>query len=152
MLVVYVSNAIGFILDDTTMQSFAIMASNPIMGLIGGPGYGFEHISVPLIIVGIYGLYIMLATALMSITTISRHTRIEEQTRTGRANTRQRGRAACTAHSDTHRGCGHEHSYVFRRRWRVLFFRGPAGFSWSRVALQYKCGSSGARLWRGSPP
>ncbi len=83
MLVVYVSNAIGFILDDTTMQSFAIMASNPIMGLIGGPGYGFEHISVPLIIVGIYGLYIMLATALMSITTISRHTRIEEQT--GRA-------------------------------------------------------------------
>ncbi|MFT3944673.1 MAG: hypothetical protein QM705_12755 [Ancrocorticia sp.] len=83
MLVVYVANAIGFILDDATLQSFAIMASNPIMGLIGGPGYGFENISVPIIIVGVYGLYMMLATALMSITTISRHTRIEEQTGRG---------------------------------------------------------------------
>ena len=35
-LVVYVSNAIGFILDDTTMQSFAIMASYNMMGLSGG--------------------------------------------------------------------------------------------------------------------
>ncbi|MFT0846276.1 hypothetical protein VR010_00800 [Actinomycetaceae bacterium L2_0104] len=80
---VYVANALGTVLDEATLQSFAIMASNPIMGLIGGPGYGFEHIDLPKIIVGIYGLYFMLAMALMSILTVSRHTRVEEQT--GRA-------------------------------------------------------------------
>lgn len=83
IMMVYVANALGFILDDTTLQSFAIMGSNPIMGLIGGPGFGFDHISLPKIIVGMYGLYFMLGTALMSIMTISRHTRLEEQT--GRA-------------------------------------------------------------------
>ena len=80
---VYVANALGTILDDATLQSFAIMASNPVMGLIGGPGFGFESIDLPKIIVGVYGLYFMLAVALMSILTVSRHTRVEEQT--GRA-------------------------------------------------------------------
>ena len=80
---VYVANALETVLDEGTLESFAIMASNPVMGLIGGPGFGFDDISLSKIIVGIYGLYFMLATALMSILTIARHTRVEEQTGRG---------------------------------------------------------------------
>lgn len=83
LMMVYVANALGVILDDKALQSFAIMGANPIMGLIGGPGFGFDHIDLPKIIVGMYGLYFMLGAALMSIMTVSRHTRLEEQT--GRA-------------------------------------------------------------------
>lgn len=76
---VYVANALHVVLDQESLQSFAIMASNPVMGLIGGPGFGFDDITLPKVIVGVYGLYFMLAAALMNILTISRHTRVEEQ-------------------------------------------------------------------------
>src|SRR5699024_9545814 len=46
-------------------------------------GYGYEDITVGRLLVGMYGGYMMIGAALMSIMTVSRHTRVEEQT--GRA-------------------------------------------------------------------
>lgn len=79
MMMVYFANAIGLILDEAAVQSFAALVRNPVIALIGGPGYGFDEITVGRIVVGIYGVYLMLGAALMSILTLSRHTRAEEQ-------------------------------------------------------------------------
>ncbi|HZD23554.1 MAG TPA: ABC transporter permease, partial [Acidimicrobiia bacterium] len=51
-----------------------------VVAIFGGPGYGFENINFPIFFVGVYGLYIILMAALMSILMVSRHTRVEEQT------------------------------------------------------------------------
>lgn len=83
MMLAYFANALGLVLDEKALRSFAAFAANPVMALIGGPGYGFEDITVGRFLVGMYGAYLMIGAALMSITTISRHTRVEEQT--GRA-------------------------------------------------------------------
>lgn len=83
-LMVYFAVAIdGIVDDDEALESMATMASNPVMALIAGPGYGFDDLTVPRLLAGMYGLYILLGAAFMSITTLSRHTRVEEQT--GRA-------------------------------------------------------------------
>ncbi|GAA1815126.1 ABC transporter permease [Brevibacterium celere] len=79
----YFSNAIALVLDGSSLEAMTVFAKNPVMGLITGPGYGFDDITVPRFIVGMYGVFLMLGAALMSILTISRHTRSEEQT--GRA-------------------------------------------------------------------
>lgn len=83
LMLAYYANALGTILDEAALQSFTALAMNPVMALIGGPGYGFDDITVGRIIVGIYGVYLMIGAGLMSIMTVSRHTRVEEQT--GRA-------------------------------------------------------------------
>lgn len=82
-MLAYFANALGLVLDEEALESFAVLASNPVMALIGGPGYGFDDITTARFLVGLYGAYLMIGAALMSILTISRHTRVEEQT--GRA-------------------------------------------------------------------
>lgn len=82
-LLAYFGLALGLVLDETALASFAAFAATPVMALIGGPGYGFDEITTARFLVGLYGGYLMIGTALMSITTVSRHTRVEEQT--GRA-------------------------------------------------------------------
>lgn len=57
--------------------------SGPVGALLGGPGYGFDDLTVERLIVGVYGLYFLLIAALMNILLVSRHTRVDEQT--GRA-------------------------------------------------------------------
>lgn len=57
--------------------------SQGVVAIFGGPGYGFEALTFPRLFVGVYGLYVMIVAALMSILMVSRHTRVEEQT--GRA-------------------------------------------------------------------
>jgi len=79
----YFANALGTIMDAESLSAMATMAANPVMALIGGPGYGFDDITVARLVAGFYALYLMLGAAFMSITTLSRHTRVEEQT--GRA-------------------------------------------------------------------
>ncbi|OLT48414.1 ABC transporter permease [Saccharomonospora sp. CUA-673] len=79
----YFANAIAAVMDAESLAGMATMAANPVMALIGGPGYGFDDITVARLLAGFYVLYLMLGTAFMSITTLSRHTRVEEQT--GRA-------------------------------------------------------------------
>lgn len=51
--------------------------------LVGVPGYGYDHITAPRMIAGVYLLYLMLAAAVLRMTTVIRHTRVDE--RTGRA-------------------------------------------------------------------
>lgn len=82
-MLAYFSSALGTVLDDQGVATFAAFAANPVMALVGGPGYGFDDITVGRLLVGLYGGYLMIGAALMSILTVSRHTRVEEQT--GRA-------------------------------------------------------------------
>ena len=82
-LTAYFANAIAVVMDGDTLASMVVFAKNPVMGLITGPGYGMDDITIPRFIVGMYGVFLMLGAALMSITTMTRHTRAEEQT--GRA-------------------------------------------------------------------
>lgn len=83
LLLAYFANALGMLLDEESLAAFAVFSANPIVALIGGPGYGFDAITTGRFLVGLYGVYLMIGAALMSIMTISRHTRVEEQT--GRA-------------------------------------------------------------------
>jgi ABC-2 type transport system permease protein len=53
--------------------------AGPVGALIAGPGYGIDEPTIERLVVGIYGLYIILPAALMSILLVSRHTRLEEQ-------------------------------------------------------------------------
>ena len=82
-LTAYFANAIALVMDADSLQAMTVFAKNPVMGLITGPGYGLENATVSRFIVGMYGVFLMIGTALMSIMTVSRHTRAEEQT--GRA-------------------------------------------------------------------
>ncbi|WP_241228482.1 hypothetical protein [Corynebacterium hylobatis] len=56
---------------------------SPVTALVGGPGYGVDEVTVPRFLAGLYGVYLMLGAALMSMLTVSLHTRAEEQS--GRA-------------------------------------------------------------------
>lgn len=82
-MLAYFANALGLVLDEEGLESMAVLSANPVMALIGGPGYGFDDITVTRFLVGMYGIFLMVGAALMSVTTITRHTRVEEQT--GRA-------------------------------------------------------------------
>lgn len=82
-LTAYFANAIALVMDADTLQTMTVFAKNPVMGLITGPGYGLDDITVPRFIVGMYAVFLMIGIGLMSITTVTRHTRAEEQT--GRA-------------------------------------------------------------------
>ncbi|WP_246490478.1 ABC transporter permease [Brevibacterium oceani] len=82
-LTAYFANAIAVVMDSDSLQAMTVFAKNPVMALITGPGYGLDQVTIPRFIVGMYGVFLMIGSALMSILTVSRHTRAEEQT--GRA-------------------------------------------------------------------
>lgn len=83
LLMVYFSTALGTVLDEQSLAGLAQLALSPVTALVGGPGYGLDAVTVPRFLAGLYGVYLMLGAALMSMLTISRHTRAEEQS--GRA-------------------------------------------------------------------
>jgi ABC-2 type transport system permease protein len=68
---------------DEDLRAISQFMAGPVGALIAGPGYGVDEPTIARIVVGIYGLYIIIPAALMSILLVSRHTRVEEQT--GRA-------------------------------------------------------------------
>lgn len=82
-LMAYFANALGTVMDEESLEATSQLVASPITALIGGPGYGFDDITLLRFLAGLYGLYIMVGAAFMGITTISRHTRAEEQS--GRA-------------------------------------------------------------------
>jgi ABC-2 type transport system permease protein len=82
-MLAYFASALGLVLNEESLTSFALFAENPVMALVGGPAYGFDDITAARFLVGMYGAYLMIGAALMSIMTVSRHTRVEEQS--GRA-------------------------------------------------------------------
>lgn len=79
-LTAYFANAIAVVMDGDSLQAMTAFAKNPVMALITGPGYGLDQVTIPRFIVGMYGVFLMIGAALMSILTVSRHTRAEEQT------------------------------------------------------------------------
>lgn len=82
MMTAYFANAIGYIMDETMLKSMAVLSKSPVMGLVAGRDFG-QDTTIPTFIATKYGVFLMIGAALMSITTIARHTRAEEQT--GRA-------------------------------------------------------------------
>ncbi|WP_147916262.1 ABC transporter permease [Ruania zhangjianzhongii] len=68
----------------TELAEVAAFTTGPMIGLLGGPGYGLgAELTYFTFFNAIYVLYFMLAAAAMNILLVSRHTRVEEQT--GRA-------------------------------------------------------------------
>lgn len=83
-LMAYFTNLIPIAFEDvTSLEGLAGFTASPVGSLLGGPGYGMDEITLPRFLVAQYVLYLILAAILMSILTVTRHTRVEEQT--GRA-------------------------------------------------------------------
>lgn len=83
-LMAYFVTALNSLL--TTSQDLEAMTgflSDPAGALLTGPGFGFDSPSLERVLAGAYGPYILIAAALMSLLTVTRHTRAEE--RLGRA-------------------------------------------------------------------
>ena len=69
LLMVYFSTALGTVLDEASLAGMAQLARSPVTALVGGPGYGFDAITVPRFLAGLYGTYLMLGAAFMSMLT-----------------------------------------------------------------------------------
>ncbi|MFB6396603.1 ABC transporter permease [Polymorphospora lycopeni] len=65
------------------LAGIATFAASPMGALLGGPGYGYDDLTMERFLVGQYGLYVIVGAGLMSLLTVVRHTRAEE--RSGRA-------------------------------------------------------------------
>jgi ABC-2 type transport system permease protein len=69
---------------EADLAAFSQFSAGPVGAVLGGPGYGFDSgLTYEVFFVGTYGLYFLLAAAIMNILLVSRHTRVEEQS--GRA-------------------------------------------------------------------
>jgi ABC-2 type transport system permease protein len=65
------------------VAGMAGFATTPVGALFGGPGLGYDNLTIERFLASQYGLYILLGAALMGLLTVTRHTRAEE--RSGRA-------------------------------------------------------------------
>lgn len=81
-MVVYFTSALPVLFggEEELAESAGGFLTGQVVALFGGPGYGFDALTYPRFFVGIYGLYVLILAAVMSILMISRHTRVEEQT------------------------------------------------------------------------
>lgn len=75
---VYVSAAVPAAYGDD-LSGVVGMFTDPVGRMLTGPGYGFDEPTVDRLIAGGYSLYFIMAGALMSILSVTRHTRVEEQ-------------------------------------------------------------------------
>ena len=84
LLMSYFTTALGSVYTTTEqLESVSAFSTSPAGALFGGPGYGYDAITLERFLSGQYGLYVMLGAALMALLTVTRHTRAEE--RSGRA-------------------------------------------------------------------
>ncbi|MFV0254156.1 MAG: ABC transporter permease [Beutenbergiaceae bacterium] len=65
--------------DEASLQAIAPLIGSPVGALFGGPRYGMDDPTLEHFLVGLYGAYIIIGAGLMSLLTIIRHTRVEEQ-------------------------------------------------------------------------
>ncbi|MEU5554381.1 ABC transporter permease [Micromonospora sp. NPDC047793] len=65
------------------LAGLTAFTSSPAGALFGGPGFGFDDLTVERFLAGQYGLYVIIGAGLMGMLTVVRHTRAEE--RSGRA-------------------------------------------------------------------
>jgi ABC-2 type transport system permease protein len=80
-MVVYFTTALPVLFggEEGLAETAGGFLSQGVVAIFGGPGYGFDDLTFPRLFVGVYGLYVIVMAALMSILMISRHTRVEEQ-------------------------------------------------------------------------
>ncbi|OCC11571.1 ABC transporter permease [Streptomyces sp. PTY087I2] len=61
------------------LEGLTAFSSSPVGALFGGPGFGYEALTLERFLASQYGLYIIVGAGLMGLLTITRHTRAEEQ-------------------------------------------------------------------------
>lgn len=84
LLMAYFTTALQTLLaTPEDVAGMAGFASTPVGALFGGPGLGYDNLTIERFLASQYGLYILLGAALMGLLTVTRHTRAEE--RSGRA-------------------------------------------------------------------
>lgn len=84
LLMGYFTTVLGSVYTTTEeLEAVTAFSASPAGALFGGPGHGYDAITLERFLAGQYGLYIMLGAALMALLTVTRHTRAEE--RSGRA-------------------------------------------------------------------
>ncbi|MBU7597948.1 ABC transporter permease [Streptomyces sp. P38-E01] len=61
------------------LEGLTAFSESPAGALLGGPGFGFDALTIEKFLVGQYGLYLLVGAGLMGILTVTRHTRAEER-------------------------------------------------------------------------
>ncbi|MEO3821379.1 ABC transporter permease [Plantactinospora sp. B24E8] len=84
LMMTYYSTAIGGVVQSPEdLEGLSAFSGSPAGALFGGPGFGFDELTIERFLAGQYGLYMFVGAALMGLLTVVRHTRAEE--RSGRA-------------------------------------------------------------------
>ncbi|MDG4791140.1 ABC transporter permease [Micromonospora sp. WMMD1102] len=84
LMMVYYSAALKSVSQSPEdLEGLTAFSDSPVGALFGGPGFGYDELSIERFLAGQYGLYLLLGAGLMGLLTVVRHTRAEE--RTGRA-------------------------------------------------------------------
>ncbi|WP_027661087.1 ABC transporter permease [Salinispora fenicalii] len=72
-----------FVESPADLEGLTAFSGSPAGALFGGPGFGFDDLTIERFLAGQYGLYVAIGAGLMGLLTVVRHTRAEE--RSGRA-------------------------------------------------------------------
>ncbi|MBX7267400.1 ABC transporter permease [Micromonospora sp. Llam7] len=84
LLMTYFATALDTMVQSPAdLEGLAAFTGSPAGAIFGGPGFGFDEVTVERFLAGQYGLYVAIGAALMGLLTVVRHTRAEE--RSGRA-------------------------------------------------------------------
>ncbi|WP_341718101.1 ABC transporter permease [Micromonospora sp. FIMYZ51] len=84
LLMTYFATALDAIVQSPAdLEGLSAFSASPAGALFGGPGLGFDNLTIERFLAGQYGLYAAIGAALMGLLTVVRHTRVEE--RSGRA-------------------------------------------------------------------
>ncbi|MBO1283679.1 ABC transporter permease [Streptomyces sampsonii] len=80
LLMTYFATALDTLLKtEEDLAGFSQFAGSPAGAMFGGPGFGFDALTIERFLAGQYGLYIVTGAGLMALLTVVRHTRVEEQ-------------------------------------------------------------------------
>lgn len=84
LLMGYFATALAtFVESPADLEGLTAFSGSPAGALFGGPGFGFDDLTIERFLAGQYGLYVAIGAGLMGLLTVVRHTRAEE--RSGRA-------------------------------------------------------------------
>ena len=84
LLMTYFATALNTVVQSPEdLEGLTAFSGSPAGALFGGPGFGFDELTLERFLAGQYGLYVAIGAGLMALLTVVRHTRAEE--RSGRA-------------------------------------------------------------------
>lgn len=84
VLAFYFAHAIQAVVEDEeALQGLAAMLNDPVGRMMVGPGFGLDNPTYERMYAAEYVLFIYIGFALMSVFTVIRHTRVDEQTGRG---------------------------------------------------------------------